>query len=59
MVDGGLLGPSSTVALIYRTNAQSRVLEEACVEHKLKYLVRGSAGTHENKGLPMFSEMDV
>ena len=45
MVDEGLLGPSSTVALIYRTNAQSRALEEACVEHNLKYLVRGSAGT--------------
>ena len=45
MVDEGVLNPSSTVALIYRTNAQSRALEEACVAHNLKYLVRGSAGT--------------
>ena len=45
MVREGVLNPSSTVALIYRTNAQSRALEEACVEHNLKYLVRGSAGT--------------
>jgi DNA helicase-2/ATP-dependent DNA helicase PcrA len=41
----GLLDTSSTLALIYRTNAQSRALEEACVEHNLKYLIRGSAGT--------------
>jgi DNA helicase-2/ATP-dependent DNA helicase PcrA len=45
MVDENLIGPTSTVALIYRTNAQSRALEEACVQHNLKYLVRGSAGT--------------
>lgn len=45
MNEEGTLGSSSTVALIYRTNAQSRALEEACVEHNLKYLVRGSAGT--------------
>ncbi len=41
----GLLSSSSSVAFIYRTNAQSRALEEACVEHNLKYLIRGSAGT--------------
>jgi len=45
MANEGVLSPSSTVSLIYRTNAQSRALEEACVEHNLKYLVRGSAGT--------------
>lgn len=45
MIDENLIGPASTVALIYRTNAQSRALEEACVQHNLKYLVRGSAGT--------------
>ena len=41
----GLMTSTSTLALIYRTNAQSRALEEACVEHNLKYLIRGSAGT--------------
>lgn len=45
MIDENMIGPTSTVALIYRTNAQSRALEEACVQHNLKYLVRGSAGT--------------
>lgn len=45
MVAEGILKPSSTVAIIYRTNAQSRALEEACVENNLKYLMRGSAGT--------------
>jgi len=45
MEAAGTLTPLSTVALIYRTNAQSRSLEEACVAQNLKYLVRGSAGT--------------
>ena len=45
MVEKGDLTRSSTVALIYRTNAQSRLLEEACVEHNLRYVVRGSTGT--------------
>ncbi len=45
MENDGLLNSSSTVALIYRTNAQSRALEEACVAENLQYLVRGSAGT--------------
>jgi len=45
MVDGGDISPSSTVAMIYRTNAQSRLLEEACVEQNLRYVVRGSSGT--------------
>ena len=45
MVEKGDLTPSSTVAFIYRTNAQSRLLEEACVEHNLRYVVRGSTGT--------------
>lgn len=45
MVEKGELAPSSTVAMIYRTNAQSRLLEEACVEHNLRYVVRGSTGT--------------
>lgn len=45
MVESKVLTPSSTVAIIYRTNAQSRLLEEACVEHNLRYVVRGSTGT--------------
>ena len=45
MVEKGDLTPSSTVAMIYRTNAQSRLLEEACVEQNLRYVVRGSSGT--------------
>jgi DNA helicase-2/ATP-dependent DNA helicase PcrA len=45
MIEKGELSPSSTVAIIYRTNAQSRLLEEACVEHNLRYVVRGSTGT--------------
>lgn len=45
MVGSGDIKPSSTVAIIYRTNAQSRLLEEACVENNLRYVVRGSSGT--------------
>ncbi|KAL3809735.1 hypothetical protein ACHAXA_003885 [Cyclostephanos tholiformis] len=45
MVDSGDISPSSTVAIIYRTNAQSRLIEEACVENNLRYVVRGSSGT--------------
>lgn len=45
MCDEGSLSPKSTVALIYRTNAQSRALEEACVANNLQYLVRGNVGT--------------
>ena len=45
MVDEGELPPDSSIAIIYRTNAQSRALEEECVARNLRYLVRGSAGT--------------
>ena len=45
MEEEGSINSSSSVALIYRTNAQSRALEEACVAENLQYLVRGSAGT--------------
>jgi hypothetical protein len=41
----GALTPSSTVALIYRTNAQSRALEEACVAGNLRHVLRGKAGS--------------
>ena len=45
MCEDGTISPTSTVAIIYRTNAQSRALEEACVANNLQYLVRGSVGT--------------
>ena len=45
MEHAGDLTIDSTVAIIYRTNAQSRALEEACVAQNVRYLVRGSAGT--------------
>jgi DNA helicase-2/ATP-dependent DNA helicase PcrA len=46
MVETGVISPGvSTLAVIYRTNAQSRLIEEACVEHNLRYVVRGSSGT--------------
>ena len=41
--------PSSTIAIIYRTNAQSRAIEEECVAQNLRYLVRGSAGKFYNR----------
>jgi len=33
------------MALIYCTNAQSRALEEACIQANLPYVVRGSSGS--------------
>eukprot|EP00977_Amphora_coffeiformis_P010567 scaffold2486_cov160-Amphora_coffeaeformis.AAC.2 len=39
----GKYDDSHQVALIYRTNAQSRVLEEACVQHNVPYVQFGSA----------------
>jgi ATP-dependent exoDNAse (exonuclease V) beta subunit len=35
--------PDTTVAILYRSNAQSRLLEEACVEHNLPYVILGKA----------------
>jgi DNA helicase-2/ATP-dependent DNA helicase PcrA len=43
LVNSGDIGPKNTVAFIYRTNAQSRALEEACVTHNLPYVIFGSA----------------
>ncbi|KAL7578214.1 hypothetical protein ACA910_012639 [Epithemia clementina (nom. ined.)] len=37
------------VAVLYRTNAQSRELEEACVEHNLPYVLYGSAAFYQRK----------
>jgi hypothetical protein len=44
MVVKGTVNPDHTVALIYRTNAQSRHLEEVCVRKGLNYVIRGAAG---------------
>jgi ATP-dependent exoDNAse (exonuclease V) beta subunit len=44
MVATSAVKPDDTVALIYRTNAQSRHLEEACVKKGLNYVIRGAAG---------------
>jgi DNA helicase-2/ATP-dependent DNA helicase PcrA len=44
MTAHGDIGPTDTVAMIYRTNAQSRYLEEACVKQNLPYVIRGGAG---------------
>ena len=38
------LQPGDTVAVLYRTNAQSRYLEEACVQNQVPYVIRGGAG---------------
>jgi len=43
MVDAGEYGPDHSTAFIYRTNAQSRALEEACVRFNLPYVVFGTA----------------
>ena len=43
LVTSGKYGPENSVAFIYRTNAQSRALEEACVTHNLPYVIFGSA----------------
>lgn len=43
MLASGHYNPSSTVAILYRTNAQSRLLEEACVNNNLPYVILGKA----------------
>ena len=48
-LNDGELTPDHTVAVLYRTNAQSRALEESCVENQLAYVVRGSAGAFYNR----------
>lgn len=42
-VSAGEYGTDYSVAFIYRTNAQSRHLEEACVRYNLPYVIFGSA----------------
>lgn len=41
--------PDQNVAILYRTNAQSRALEEACVENNLPYVIWGAMGTFYNR----------
>jgi hypothetical protein len=43
LVNSGEYNPDNSAAFIYRTNAQSRALEEACVTHNLHYVIFGSA----------------
>lgn len=43
-IESGDYTPESTVAIVYRTNAQSRAIEEACVKASLPYVIRGSSG---------------
>ena len=39
----GIYGPDSSIAMIYRTNAQSRELEECCVRNGIAYVIFGAA----------------
>ena len=48
----GKYSHSSSVALIYRTNAQSRALEEACVSYNIPYVIFG-------KGTSFYKRQEV
>lgn len=43
MVKDGNYGADHSIAFIYRTNAQSRALEEACVRFNLPYVIHGAS----------------
>lgn len=45
MLISGDLKSHETAAIIYRTNAQSRYLEEACVQKNLPYVIRGGGAS--------------
>jgi len=45
MLINGDLQPRETAAIIYRTNAQSRYLEEACVQKNIPYVIRGGGAS--------------
>ncbi|KAL3944885.1 MAG: hypothetical protein SGBAC_001030 [Bacillariaceae sp.] len=45
MLVSGDLQSSETAAIIYRTNAQSRYLEEACVQKNIPYVIRGGGAS--------------
>ncbi|KAL3911338.1 MAG: hypothetical protein SGILL_007318, partial [Bacillariaceae sp.] len=49
MIKSKELGPTDTAAVVYRTNSQSRYLEEACVAKNLPYVIRGGAGGFYNR----------
>jgi len=42
-LDSGEYTPETSTAVLYRTNAQSRLLEEACVNNNLPYVILGKA----------------
>jgi DNA helicase-2/ATP-dependent DNA helicase PcrA len=42
-MDAGKFNEDQSVAVLYRTNAQSRALEEACVKENIPYVIFGSA----------------
>uniref|UniRef100_A0A7S2YGB8 DNA 3'-5' helicase n=1 Tax=Entomoneis paludosa TaxID=265537 RepID=A0A7S2YGB8_9STRA len=42
-VEAGEYGKNHEVAIVYRTNAQSRALEESCVQLNVPYVIFGSA----------------
>ena len=41
----------SDIAILYRTNAQSRPIEDRCIEHKIPYMIFG--------GIPFYSRREV
>jgi hypothetical protein len=45
MLIKGEIQSHETAAMIYRTNAQSRYLEEACVQKNLPYVIRGGGAS--------------
>ncbi|KAG7337066.1 ATP-dependent DNA helicase PcrA [Nitzschia inconspicua] len=49
MIEKQEIDQNKTVAIVYRTNSQSRHLEEACVAKGLPYVIRGGAGGFYNR----------
>lgn len=48
-LSSGTYSPKHTLAFIYRTNAQSRLIEEACVRSNLPYVIYGSFNSFYNR----------
>ena len=48
-LSSGTYSPKRTLAFIYRTNAQSRLIEEACVRFNLPYVIYGSFNSFYNR----------
>ena len=48
-VVGGIRGYAGQTAILYRTNAQSRLLEEALLRAGIAYTVVGGVGFYERK----------